>query len=223
MRPAPLGTLVVFAFALAAPASAGTLSGRIVVRSAAPAAAPELHAYPGQASAMANARRMPRGLVSDAVVFVQTAPASADSIYAVRAKRPELRQRNECFEPRVVAIATGGSVDFPNDDPVYHNVFSPSPVKRFDLGKYPKGQSRRVTFARAGLVNVFCDIHSHMQAFVLVIPHPVFARPDREGNFTLPDLPAGRYRVRVWHPDFTETERDVDVPDQGEARTELAL
>jgi hypothetical protein len=112
-------------------------------------------------------------------------------------------------------------VDFPNLDPIYHNVFSLSPVRRFDLGKYPRGHSRQVTFPKPGLVNVYCDIHSDMEAFILVLPNHAFARPTRAGEFTLPDLPAGRYILKAWHPDLGERSETVEVPATGDVTADV--
>jgi hypothetical protein len=108
-------------------------------------------------------------------------------------------------------------------DPIYHNVFSPSPLKRFDLGKYPRGESRAVTFNRPGVVNVFCDIHSDMEAFVLVLPHHAFTQPDADGRYALPALPPGHYVVRAWHPDLQEIRREVDVPESGDLQVDLSF
>ena len=137
--------------------------------------------------------------------------------------RPQLAQKNEAFVPRVVAVAVCSSVDFPNLDPIYHNVFSLSTTRRFDLGKYPRGHSKAVVFARAGLVNVYCDIHSEMEAFVLVLPHHAFSRPGADGSFELPGLPPGHYRLHAWHPDLPEIVRAVEIPEQGEASVELSF
>ena len=82
---------------------------------------------------------------------------------------------------------------FENRDRIYHSVFSVSTTRRFDLGKYPKGHSRSVTFPKAGVVNVYCDIHSDMAAFVLVTPNHAYAQPAADGGYALPNLPAGKY------------------------------
>ena len=190
-------------------AEATVLQGRLTVPSLPPGHGPRANPYPGRAAALPHAEHISAGAVGDAVVYVETVPAT------VLAPEPEalprLEQKGQTFVPRVLAVAVGTVVDFPNRDPIYHNVFSVSPVKRFDLGKYPKGQSRRVRFDKSGLVQVFCDIHSDMSAFVLVLPHHVFARPDAEGRFQLPDLPEGTYTLRVWHPDFGDLEQDISL------------
>jgi hypothetical protein len=123
----------------------------------------------------------------------------------------------------VLAIQVGTTVDFPNRDPIYHNVFSVSPAKRFDLGKYAQGHSRRVRFDKAGVINVYCDIHSDMAAWVYVVPHHVFAQANAAGRFTLPELPAGTYTLKAWHPDRGEQTVTVDVPARGDAPVTIRL
>ncbi len=203
--------LMAAAVLLAAPplARAAVLRGTLSVPPA-PAQAKHMNAYPGQAGSMASHRMSPRGAVSDAVLWFARIPGAADSAIA-RPARPKLAQKDQCFMPRVVSVQAGGTVDFPNQDPIYHNVFSVSTTRRFDLGKYPKGHSRSVTFQKAGVVNVYCDIHSDMAAFVLVAPNRAFTQPGPDGAFVLPDVPAGRYTLHVWHPDFGAFERDVDL------------
>src|SRR5262245_37479343 len=151
-------------------AFAGAIRGTLRVPESAGTAAPHMRAYAGSANAMPGKHGAVHGQVTDAVIYVARIPAAAESaLAAVSAQRPKLAQKNESFVPRVVPVAVGTTVDFPNLDPIYHNVFSLSPVKRFDLGKYPRGQSKAVIFNRPGLVNVFCDIHSEMAAYVLVL------------------------------------------------------
>jgi hypothetical protein len=108
-------------------------------------------------------------------------------------------QRNERFEPHVLAIVAGTWVDFPNDDRTYHNVFSLSKTKEFNLGRYAVGRSKAVRFERPGVVRVFCDIHSHMTAFILVFAHRYFAVTDEEGKYRLDGVPPGTYTLIVWN------------------------
>lgn len=208
---APVLTFALLAVVSAAPAA--TLRGTLTVPAAAPRTATR-NAYPGHADAMASHSMAPRGAVNDAVLWLERVSPAADSAIAATPKpRPKLAQKDQCFMPRVVSVAAGGAVDFPNQDPIYHNVFSVSTTRRFDLGKYPKGQSRSVTFPKAGLVNVYCDIHSDMAAFVIVTPNRAFTQPATDGGWELPDVPAGRYQLHVWHPDFGAFERDVEIAD----------
>src|SRR5206468_2042109 len=131
-------------------------------------------------------------------------------------------QKDQAFSTRVLPVVIGTTVDFPNQDPIYHNVFSVSPVRRFDLGKYPRGHSKQVTFARPGLVPVFCDIHANMACFILVLPNHAFTQPGADGGYHLPDLPGGTYTVKAWHPDYGEIARTVRVPESGDLSLDLS-
>jgi plastocyanin len=220
--PAALRPLLTFAVLCLAPPAGAAIHGTVHVPATGPHAAGPLNAYPGRAGAMPGMHTSPRGRVSDAVVYVAQVPAAAE-LAPANAPRPQLAQKDESFVPRVVPVAVGTAVEFPNLDPIYHNVFSLSPSKRFDLGKYPKGRSKRVVFDRTGVVKVYCDIHSEMEAFVLVLPHRAFTQPGPDGGFELPELPPRRYELRVWHPDFAQVVREVVVPASGDLRVDLTL
>ena len=216
-------TFVVMASVIGTPATAGVIRGTLRVPANASQSAPAANAYPGHAAAMPGSHTITRGLVSDAVIYVEAIPAEINAtLGATEPPPPRLAQREQMFAPRVVAIAAGGAVDFPNQDPIYHNVFSLSPTKRFDLGKYPKGSSRRVDFSKPGLVNVYCDIHSNMEAFILVVPNRAYTRPAANGDFALPALPAGSYTLHVWHPDLGTQTSTVEVPASGDVVESLS-
>jgi plastocyanin len=148
-----------------------------------------------------------------AVVFLETAPRGAFEVPLPG--RAVLDQRNETFVPHVLAVAVGTTVDFPNSDRVFHNVFSLSKVKRFDLGRYPRGASRSVRFDRPGMVRVFCEIHSHMSAFVLVFAHRFFDKTDESGRYRIEDVPPGTYTLAVWNEGEVRSTRKVRVPAGG--------
>jgi hypothetical protein len=137
--------------------------------------------------------------------------------------RPKLRQINQAFEPHVLGVPVGTTIDFPNGDLVYHNVFSYSKTKKFDLGYYGKGKSKPVTFDRPGMVQVFCDIHSNMSAYVLVVDTPFVTQPDDAGDYSFPDLPEGTYTLKVWHPNLGERSMKVTVEDAGVTQTDVNL
>jgi hypothetical protein len=132
--------------------------------------------------------------------------------------RAEIRQRNENFVPRVVAVTVGSTVDFPNDDPIYHNVFSLSRAKTFDLGRFPQGKSRSEVFDKPGVVKVFCQIHSHMSATVMVFDHRWFEVPDQQGMFDLPGVPPGVHQVTAFHERLGDTTQQVRI-EPGRATT----
>ena len=131
--------------------------------------------------------------------------------WAVAPSSPAMRQTNGAFVPHVLAVLQGSRVEFPNGDPVFHNVFSLSRLKSFDLGRYPKGASRSVRFDKPGIVQVFCHIHADMSAVVLVLSNPFFATPNDAGRFFIDDIPAGEYRVVAWHERAGPIVREVRV------------
>lgn len=131
---------------------------------------------------------------ADAVVWLE----SHGNVPLSRSPPAVLDQRNLTFEPRVLAVRIGTTVEFPNNDRVFHNVFSFHNAKRFDLGMYPVGTSKRVTFDREGLSRVFCNIHPGMAAYVMVVDSPYFAVSDRQGGFSIPSVPSGDYTYHAW-------------------------
>lgn len=146
-----------------------------------------------------------RGAASDssnAVIWLKpigtTPNRESESAPASRAHF-EIRQQHRRFEPHVLAIPVGAVVAFPNLDPFFHNVFSMYHGKRFDLGLYESGTSHSVTFDRPGIVYVFCNIHPEMSAVVIALEVPYFAMSNRSGQFTIADVPPGRYLLSVWH------------------------
>jgi plastocyanin len=113
-------------------------------------------------------------------------------------------QKNKMFSPHVLAIAAGTYVDFPNDDPIFHNAFSSYNGQLFDLGLYAPGSTKSVRFSRDGIVRVFCNIHSSMSAVIVVLPTPYFATTRRDGTFQIPNVPPGEYQLTVFHERATE-------------------
>ena len=111
-----------------------------------------------------------------------------------------LDQRNLAFSPHVLTVRVGTSVEFPNSDRVFHNVFSWRDGKRFNLGMYPVGASKRQTFDRPGLSRIFCNIHPNMAAYVMAVESSYFSVSDTEGAFALPLLPPGTYTYHAWRP-----------------------
>lgn len=137
--------------------------------------------------------------------------------------KAELRQEHETFLPHVLAITRGSTVDFPNDDPIFHNVFSLSSAASFDLRRYPKGQSRSQPFPKAGIVKVYCNIHSHMSATILVMDNPYFTIPNLDGSFELPNVPPGQYTLVGWHERVGERRTAVRVERGKAATVDLSL
>ena len=142
---------------------------------------------------------------------------------ALPTSHQSIRQEHESFTPRVLAITKGSTVEFPNDDPFFHNVFSLSSAATFDLGHYKQGESRSVKFLKTGLVKVYCHVHSQMSASILVLDDPYFAVPSDEGIFTIANVPAGRYTIVGWHERVGERTLTVDVEPGKTASVELSL
>ncbi len=139
-----------------------------------------------------------------------------------------MEQRGKRFLPHVVAIPVGAAVRFPNFDPVFHNVFSNFSGQVFDLGLYPPGSSRTVTFKRPGVVHVFCNIHPAMSAVIVVTRSPFLAVSDASGEFSIGCVPPGDYRLHVFHERAVEgtlaaLERRLTVPPQGLELPPLAI
>ena len=156
-----------------------------------------------------------------AVVYLDPAPRAA---FDVRDEpRARINQHNQTFVPHVLAIVAGTTVDFPNSDRTYHNVFSLSKTRSFDLGRYAAGRSKSVRFDQPGVVRVFCDIHSHMSAFILVFSHRYFAITDEEGRYRIDNIPPGSYTVVAWHESLPAETRRVTVPDGGETDLNFTL
>ena len=127
----------------------------------------------------------------------------------------QIGQRNRRFEREVVVVPVGSSVSFPNGDPIFHNVFSLSRAKSFDLGYYPQGQTRTVRFDKPGPVQVFCHLHTNMNAAILVVPNSYFTQPASSGEFRIANVPTGRRTLRLWHKSAGFLQRDIDVPANG--------
>ena len=132
-------------------------------------------------------------------------------------------QRNSRFEPDIIVVPVGSTVQFPNYDAIFHNVFSLSHAQSFDLGYYPQGQSRSVKFNRPGVVQVYCHIHSHMYAAIVVTDSPWYGKPAADGSFSWSNVPAGHYRLVAWHKIAGMFKTDVDVPQSGKADVTIRI
>ena len=168
----------------------GAIAGRVDVR---------LPAGPPRPRPSVREMEGPRRGVPDrrqSIVYLATAPQGA---FEARVREQAvLDQRQETFVPYVLPVLAGTTVSFPNNDPFYHNVFSLSKAARFDLGRYPMGRSKTVRFDQPGIVRVFCEIHSHMSAFVVVLSHRYFAATAPGGRYRIAGVPPGEYDVVVW-------------------------
>lgn len=153
----------------------------------------------------------PRSDRSDVVIFVQTEQALGP--FAPPRRNPVISQAGRQFTPRVLPVVRGTTVDFPNDDITFHNVFSLSQTQPFDLGIYAIGETRSVSLNKAGLVRVYCNIHPDMLSSVLVLPNPYFALTDEDGFFVITSVPSGDYTLSVWNEMGGEWETALTVSD----------
>jgi plastocyanin len=141
---------------------------------------------------------------------------------------PQLVQRNKSFEPHVLVVQAGSTVQFPNKDPFFHNVFSLFDGKRFDLGLYEGGSSNSARFDRPGASFLFCNIHPEMSAVIVAVDTPYFALTDRAGRAVIPSVPDGRYRLQVWYErsspeDLKNLDRILNISDSSRSPETLQV
>ena len=136
----------------------------------------------------------------------------------------KVSQRGASFSPHILPVLVGTTVEWPNFDDIFHNVFSMSETQPFDLDLY-KGNppGKRVRFDKPGRVDVFCSIHSQMSCVVLVLENPYFASTDAKGRYTIPQVPPGTYKLKAWYERLPAQEREIVVPESGEARADFTL
>jgi plastocyanin len=160
----------------------------------------------------------------------RTAKDLAEAIVWVEGPKAPLRpsgttvtMKRKAFVPRVSVVTVGGTVAFPNQDSIFHNVFSVSGPNRFDLDLYKKPKSASKVFEHPGVVRIYCNIHPQMSGFVLVLDSPFWTSVGDDGRFTIPDVPAGSWRVKAWHERSGEGEAPVRVPEAGAASVSITL
>jgi plastocyanin len=124
-------------------------------------------------------------------------------------------QKDATFRPHVLPVVVGTTVEWPNNDEIYHNVFSISQAKPFDLGFYRSHEVKRIKFDKPGRVDIFCSIHTKMSCVVLVLENPFFAVVDKNGNYKIPSLPPGTYQLKAWHERLPPQERSITVTEKG--------
>jgi plastocyanin len=134
-----------------------------------------------------------------------------------------MSQRNIQFSPRLLVVVAGQTVDMPNEDDLAHNVYSHSTARGFDLGIYPKGETKRVTFDQVGLVEVRCSMHRVMRANILVVPNPYYALTAVGSRYQITGIPLGQYIVSAWKQSLAEVQERINVPETGEVVLDLSL
>ncbi len=159
--------------------------------------------------------------IGPVAVFLDAVAGELD--YKIPTQVARISQKNARFSPSFLVVARGQTVEMPNDDSIFHNVFSYSKPNEVDLGLYPKGETRSIVFPHAGVVRVYCSIHESMSATILVAPSPYHAIADASGAFAIEDVPPGRYRLRTWNQMLPEASREVNVVAGRETRVELPV
>lgn len=157
------------------------------------------------AGSLSGQATLPGGVARGAIVYLDGGAHAAPLAHAV------VDQRDKMFLPHISVVTRGTTVRFPNDDTLFHNVFAYFQAKKFDLGMYPRGATKSVTFDKTGLVVLLCNVHSDMSAYIMVVDTPYYAVADGQGRFALPSVPPGVYTLHAWHESGALLTRTVTV------------
>jgi plastocyanin len=155
----------------------------------------------------------------DGPMAIKVAPPEAPA----RVVTSRVEQKGAMFNPHVLPILVGTTVEWPNNDDILHNVFSYSKPNDFDLGLYKSPKVERWTFQHSGRVDVFCSIHTRMSCIVLVLENPCFASTDDRGRYSIRDVPAGAYKLKAWHERLPAQTKDIVVPETGDVKMDFSL
>lgn len=202
----------------ASAARAGTITG--VVRAQGKAGAEQDAAGKYESRKCKFAERVDYSQFRDFVVYVDQ--PLAEKAIPPAAPLHVVVQKDATFSPHVLPVLVGTTVDGPNQDGIFHNAFSYSEAKSFDLGLY-KDKVKQVTFDKPGRVDVFCSIHSAMHCIILVLENPYFAATDARGHYTIANVPAGSYKLKAWHERLPPQTQEVVVPENGEVQANFTL
>jgi plastocyanin len=187
-------------------------------------------AVAGKITGMVKVKGLPSP--ADVLVYLVKAPSVHQDLSKTKFT---MDQQNLTFIPHVLPIPVGALVHFPNNDKVDHNIFSLSRTKKFNLGSYKPGENKSVLFDKPGIVELRCDVHAEMAAFIMVLENPYFAVTDDQGRFEIPnskyleknnikgikDLPPGKYILKIWHEKLKTQKQMITVPENGEASIEI--
>ena len=159
---------------------------------------------------------------ANAVISVDKIP---EKTFEAPKKHAEINQKNLAFDPHVLPVLVGTTVDFLNSDDILHNVFSPDKcAEGFNLGTWPKGQIRSYTFKQPSCQAVIlCNVHPEMGAYVVVLETPYFAVSAKDGSYEIKDVPAGKYTPKIWHEKLKGEPVDVEVPEKGEVTVDFSI
>ena len=217
--------ILLTAFLAAATSQAGTITG--LVRAQGKEGAEEDVANGKYESRKFKfAERINYAELHDFVVSIDQPPDQkpkppAQPVQVITTKR--VSQKGAMFSPHVLPVVVGTTVEWPNNDEIFHNVFSISDAKQFDLGLYQKPEIKRVVFDKPGRVDVFCSIHTTMNCIVLVLETPHFAATDDKGRYSIANVPPGTYRLKAWHERLPSQMKEVIVPESGDVKVDFTL
>lgn len=217
----------VFAALLAGmPSVAGTITGKVHAEGKAGAAA-DAQCGKYDSRAFKFVERVNYEEMHDFIVYIEgpvggnkpVVPEKPLQVLTVR----QVSQKKAMFTPHVLPVVVGTTVEWPNNDDVYHNVFSYSEAKPFDLDLYKAPVVKNVTFDKPGRVDVFCSIHSSMSCIVLVLENPYYASTNDKGVYHIPNVPPGTYKLKAWHERLPSQIKEITVPETGEVKADFTL
>jgi plastocyanin len=218
--------LILVASLAATSAGAGNITGRVHAEGKA-GAAQDAQCGLYDSKALKFAEKVDYDSMRDFVVYIEgpvgtNRPAAPEKALQVVTTR-KISQKKATFSPHVLPVLVGTTVEWPNYDDIFHNVFSCSDAKQFDLGFYKDPVIKSVTFDKPGRVDVFCSIHASMNCIILVLENPYFAATDGKGAYTIANVPAGTYKLKAWHERLPSQVLEITVPDTGEVREDFTL
>lgn len=161
--------------------------------------------------------------ITDEIQQVVVYIVDAGKKYLPPAVHATMKQEHRMFGPHVLPIVAGQEVDFPNYDTIYHDVYSESDTKKFELPDYAMGKSDTLKFNKTGIVELFCGIHTNMNAYILVLQNPFFAMPNSSHIYEIKNVPPGKYILRAWHPRVEPKEKEITVPAEGNVQVDFTL
>ena len=165
-----------------------------------------------------SSRRGQKPIPSETVVWLE--PAAS---VRIKAEKAQMVTRNKTLMPHVMAVPVGSTIQFPNEDPITHNLFSVSPANPFDLGLYKKNSGKSEKFEKPGIVTVYCNVHPNMSAVIHVMDTPYYGMANSQGAFSLSDVPAGRYKLSAWNEKTGLQTSSIEVSASGEVRGKTTL
>jgi plastocyanin len=225
LRNATFG-LVLLLQAVLQPAAGGTITGNVHAEGKSGATANPADGDDAYGSRKLKfVQKMDYAAMRDFVVYVEgDFGTNVVSTNVTQVTTTKVAQHEARFNPHVLPVMRGTTVQWPNNDDIYHNVFSYSDAKQFDLGLYKNNPPEaRVTFDKAGKVDVYCSIHTDMHCIVLVLDNPYFATTDADGNYSIPNVPPGTYKLKAWHDRLPPDEREIVVPTNGVVKADFTL